>query len=67
VQSSLDSGHTHNIFFPFADLTNPPVGGETYLSYGGHVHTITLTQEQLTIINSGGIPAAALDSAGLRP
>ncbi|HSB33381.1 MAG TPA: hypothetical protein VLG39_02885 [Nitrospirota bacterium] len=55
VTSNPDNtGHSHNVFIPFADLTNPPAGGQTYTSDGSHVHQITLTQQQLTDINNGG-------------
>jgi hypothetical protein len=53
VQSSVDAAHTHNIVFPLADIANPPSGGKTYTSDGSHIHTITLTQQQLTDINTG--------------
>lgn len=55
VTSNPDNtGHTHNVTIPFADLTNPS-GGKTYTSNGSHVHQITLTQQQLTDINNGGL------------
>ena len=57
VTSNPDNtGHTHNVVILFADLTTPPSGGKTYTSTisGGHVHQITLTQQQLTDINNGG-------------
>jgi hypothetical protein len=54
VVSSLDAAHTHTISFPLADVANPPSGGKTYTSVPTtHVHTITLTQQQLTDINNG--------------
>jgi hypothetical protein len=53
VESSLDVGHTHNIDFPLTDFVNPS-GSKTYTSDGAtHVHTLTLTQQQLTDINNG--------------
>jgi hypothetical protein len=52
VVSSLDAGHTHNIEFHLADFVNPS-GDKTYTSDGSHQHTITLTQQQLTSINTG--------------
>ena len=55
VTSSLVAGHTHNVAILLADLAAPPAGGVTYTSDGAtHVHQITLTQQQLADINSGG-------------
>ncbi len=50
------TGHTHNVKVLFADLTAQPSVGVTYTSdeRGGHVHQITLTQQQLATINNGG-------------
>jgi len=55
VTSNPDNtGHTHNVIIPLADLATPPSGGQTYTSDGSHQHQITLTHEQLADINSGG-------------
>ena len=54
VVSSVDFAHTHSIVFPFTDLTSPPSGGKTFTSEPStHVHTITLTRQQLTDLNTG--------------
>jgi hypothetical protein len=54
VTSNPDNtGHTHNVAIPLADLATPPSGGATYTSDGSHTHQITLTQQQLTEINNG--------------
>lgn len=51
--SSVDFQHSHTITIPFTDLTSPPSGGAQYTSDGAtHVHTVTLTQQQLTDINN---------------
>ena len=54
VVSSVDFAHTHSVVFPFTDLTSPPSGGKTFTSEPStHVHTITLTRQQLTDLNTG--------------
>lgn len=54
VVSSSNFNHTHTARILTADLTSPPSGGVVYTSSldGGHDHTITLTQQQLTDINN---------------
>lgn len=56
VTSSVGAGHTHDVRILTADLANPPGGGVQYTStnVNSHVHTVTLTQADLTAINSGG-------------
>src|SRR5512145_1900012 len=54
VTSSVDFQHSHSVFVPLADLASPPSGGQSYTSNGAsHQHVITLSQQQLTDINSG--------------
>ncbi|MBI5665017.1 MAG: hypothetical protein HZC49_08045 [Nitrospirae bacterium] len=54
VTSTPDAtSHAHSVTIPLADLATPPANDATYTSNGSHVHTITLTQQQLTDINSG--------------
>ena len=42
------NSHGHQITIPVEDLENPPAGGGQYLSTGGHTHTVTLTEAELT-------------------
>jgi hypothetical protein len=54
VASSIVFNHSHNVTIPFADLTNPPSGGVTYVSDGdSHQHQIFLTEQQLADISRG--------------
>ncbi len=55
VISSANDYHTHSVEILFADITSPPSGGITYTSSStlNHTHTINLSMQQLTGINSG--------------
>ncbi|MDD5773490.1 MAG: hypothetical protein PHX78_08525 [bacterium] len=61
VTSSATNGHTHSVTILSADLASLPAAGATYTSTSsggsyyssGHTHTIFLSQQQLTAINSG--------------
>jgi hypothetical protein len=48
--------HTHTLCVLASDLANPPLAGVTYTTSLtlSHVHTVTLNQEQLQTIASGG-------------
>jgi len=41
------NSHGHSVTIPAADIQNPPAGGRTYNSVGGHPHTVTLSQQDL--------------------
>lgn len=41
------NSHGHTITIPLSDLQNPPSGGGSYLSTGGHSHSVTLSQQEL--------------------
>jgi len=67
--SSSTLGHTHTVCVPLSDLDSPPARGQTYATSGaatdGHVHQITLTQEQLTVIAAGrsvGVTTTVVES-----
>ncbi len=53
--STVDASHTHMVCILTADLTNPPAAGVTYVttSVGSHTHNVTLTSDQLTMIQAG--------------
>jgi len=45
----------HMVCVLTSDLTNPPAGGGTYttINVSSHTHTVMLTKDQLTMIESG--------------
>jgi hypothetical protein len=53
--TSSSTGHTHAVRVLNSDITNPPGNGVQYTStnVNSHVHTLTLSQAQLTDINNG--------------
>ena len=62
-----DSGHTHFVCVPKADLDSPPVAGNTYTTTNnsGHTHHVTLTADQLAMIASGqSVTVATSTDAG---
>jgi hypothetical protein len=54
--STVTNNHDHSLCVPSTDLSNPPAGGATYTTSlnDGHTHTVTLSQQQLQTIQSGG-------------
>lgn len=53
--SSVDSGHTHTVCVPAADLMSPPASGGTYITSTdeGHTHAVALTAAQLVTLSGG--------------
>lgn len=61
-----NTGHNHSVRILDADLSAPPASGVTYTSTGSHIHTITLSQQQLIDISNGS-SVTVVSSAGGAP
>ena len=52
--SSVNSSHSHTVEIKFADLNQPPEGGRSLTtSSRGHVHSVTLSQDDFTALEAG--------------
>ena len=53
--STIAQSHDHMVCVPTTDLTNPPASGATYTTtnVSEHMHTMTLSQAQLSAIEAG--------------
>src|SRR5512144_3220808 len=66
VTSNPDNtGHNHSVRILNADLSAPPAGGVIYPSTGSHIHTITLSQQQLIDIANGSAVTVVSSASGV--
>jgi hypothetical protein len=66
--SSAVENHSHDVGIGSGDLANPPAAGVQYTTTMAleHTHTVTLTQAQLSTLNSGG-PVTVTSSDAVNP
>jgi hypothetical protein len=63
--SSASNNHSHELTIQLGDLTSPPAAGVLYNTAQAlnHIHTVTLTQSQLTSLNSGALTTVTTSDA----